>query len=133
MRLLSSGEEDNQTSSDGEDVEEGRPRRAAVRPPGASSAPQKRSSLAHKGPLRGRRYPKPRAAAAAGQFKRQRSGSGAGAGDDAAAPTLRVSVYCLGDYVNIERLLDRLERGEVTRPEGPWHGARAESHLFYFF
>ena len=63
MRLLSSGEEDNQTSSDGEDVEEGRPRRAAVRPPGASSAPQKRSSLAHKGPLRGRRYPKPRAAA----------------------------------------------------------------------
>ena len=33
---------------------------------------------------------------------------------------LRVSVYCLGEFVSCEDLLARLERGEVRRPAGPW-------------
>ncbi|KAH8086710.1 hypothetical protein JL720_7151 [Aureococcus anophagefferens] len=92
-RLLSSGEEDNR-SSDSEDLEGGRP-----------VVPRPLPSLARA--VRGRRYPKRPA--------RRRSNS-----DRAEDSVRRVSVYCLGDGVDCDELLRRLEAGDVRRPRGPW-------------
>lgn len=42
---------------------------------------------------------------------------------------LRVSVYCVGDTVDVEALVHRLQRGVVARPDGEWVDVQWENSI----